>query len=164
MYIGNWKNNHREGEGDYIVNGYLLYKGNWKYDIPNGEGILYDRDYNEICYGNWVNGVCQCDNQIFYWSDYVETDMTAKQNEFYGNTRMKEWLNELVNQSVREESRGETRGETHGETHGETRGEEKELEERKRLLKEREESLLDREREMMKKIEDFQNVIEKIKL
>ena len=36
----------------------LLFDGMWENDVPEGEGCLYDVGGNEICKGNWVDGVC----------------------------------------------------------------------------------------------------------
>ena len=59
MYIGNWNNNHKEGEGKLLMNGHLHYKGMWKNDTANGKGCLYDGEDNVVCEGEWKEGVCE---------------------------------------------------------------------------------------------------------
>ena len=41
-YEGDWKNNKRDGKGEYFLkDGIKIYEGDWKNDKFNGRGIFY---------------------------------------------------------------------------------------------------------------------------
>ena len=69
VYIGNWQNNQKEGQGKLLVNGCLRYEGMWKNDIAHGKGRLYDDEYNMVCEGEWREGVCEKNNKEYYYCD-----------------------------------------------------------------------------------------------
>jgi len=41
MYVGEWKNNLKEGEGTYFYNDGTIYEGSWKKDMKSGKGTLH---------------------------------------------------------------------------------------------------------------------------
>lgn len=59
-YIGEWKDNVKEGKGHYVSRSGKLYEGDWERNYRHGFGVLAQRKENlvfDLEYrGNWKNG------------------------------------------------------------------------------------------------------------
>jgi antitoxin component YwqK of YwqJK toxin-antitoxin module len=58
IYSGYWKNDKREGKGDYYdENGVIWYSGYWRNDKKQGKGICYDSKGNQIFKGTLSDNI-----------------------------------------------------------------------------------------------------------
>ena len=55
-YIGNYKNDKKEGYGEFIWNNGKKYRGNWKNGNQNGEGEFFFPTEKIWKKGIWKNG------------------------------------------------------------------------------------------------------------
>lgn len=130
LYDGSWKNgvitidklntyNYSIDMRDVMyLNGKKKYHGGWKNGVPNGEGVYYDEDGNELYTGTWDNGIIRVNHDFLFDycsgeyimrfdnSDMVEnqylinTDVavsiSGKGSQYYPNGMIKfkgEWMN-----------------------------------------------------------------------
>lgn len=57
LYEGDWKNDKRNGEGNYYnIEGSLVYEGHWSDGRPNGKGKTYNRTGKSENDGFWSTG------------------------------------------------------------------------------------------------------------
>ena len=80
-YIGDWKNDIREGKGVYFWDGLNRYEGDFKNDFIEGKGKMY-YDNGDICDGEWYhnirNGVC-----LYYHNDVGKWRKELYKNDVY---------------------------------------------------------------------------------
>ncbi|KAJ9595979.1 hypothetical protein L9F63_012800 [Diploptera punctata] len=59
-YIGEWKDNKKDGKGIFYTHSHFQYEGDWKHDYRHGYGILSKKQendtYKSIYVGDWWNG------------------------------------------------------------------------------------------------------------
>ena len=144
IYFGEWVSNHKEGQGKLLVNGRIRYDGIWKNDIANGEGILYDSDY-QICKGEWKDGVCKKDGKEYHFCHAKKEVELKRNNSLWGSIKkskknekdvdeLKEWLNLLI-------AANEKKGRELEEREEKTRQEEEKLNREKEALLKKEEEM-----------------------
>jgi hypothetical protein len=64
FYIGNWRENMKDGIGFLKINNYLMYIGNFKTNQFHGFGILYNKNNKDLFFGEFNHG--QYEEGIFY--------------------------------------------------------------------------------------------------
>ena len=55
MYVGEWKDGNRHGQGTYTMSDGSKYTGQWEDSLPNGEGTYTFAD-GKIDKGIWKKG------------------------------------------------------------------------------------------------------------
>ena len=56
VYVGDWLNGEKDGEGMSMKNGVAYYDGKWKKNAPDGYGKLMNEDGSVKVEGEWVDG------------------------------------------------------------------------------------------------------------
>ena len=69
-YVGDWKNNKKEGWGTSVYSSRQKYVGGWKSDLRDGHGIYYE-DGKEIFDGEWFEG-CPIISSNFFLNPWIK--------------------------------------------------------------------------------------------
>ena len=92
IYIGQWKNDMRDGEGELYYSSGEKYCGNFKEDKKNGKGFFYSKNYNNIFYGNFKDDVKDGKGITFYKKNNKRSKELWKMKIIYIKRNMKKML------------------------------------------------------------------------
>lgn len=127
IYVGSYKNDTKDGYGEFYWPDGRSFKGNWKNGKQNGEGIMYEQD-GKLKKGLWKDGEyggkdlfnsgIQSENISLAQNScttrrFDSPDITRRQNQNSSSRNQSRGVsNGLINQQAKREEIGELKSKT----------------------------------------------------
>ena len=81
VYKGEWKRNKKNGKGVLYHHGHIIYDGEWKEDQKEGHGIFYNEDQYKVYEGEWKGDAMNGHGKLYNEKEECVFDGEFKDNQ-----------------------------------------------------------------------------------